>query len=290
MRVKNQYVDDRMALYHGDSCEVLTEIPSNSVHFEIYSPPFASLYTYSNSERDLGNSKDKHEFYEHFKFIVDELYRVLMPGRLMAVHCMNLPTSKSRDGFIGIDDFRGDLIRLYQEAGFIYHSEVCIWKDPVIAMQRTKALGLLHKQIKKDSAMCRQGIPDYLVVMRKPGDNPEPVTHTNETFPVEIWQKYASPIWTDINPSDTLQYRSARDNEDEKHICPLQLTVIRRALNLWTNPDDVVLTPFMGIGSEVVTALENGRRAVGVELKDSYYKQAEKNARAVTANEQLSLW
>ena len=290
MQVKNQYVDDRMALYHGDSCEVLTEIPSDSVHFEIYSPPFASLYTYSNSERDLGNSKDKHEFYEHFEFIVKELYRVLMPGRLMAVHCMNLPTSKSRDGFIGIDDFRGDLIRLYQEAGFIYHSEVCIWKDPVIAMQRTKALGLLHKQIKKDSAMCRQGIPDYLVVMRKPGDNPEPVTHTNETFPVEIWQKYASPIWTDINPSDTLQYRSARDNEDEKHICPLQLTVIRRALNLWTNPDDVVLTPFMGIGSEVVTALENGRRAVGVELKDSYYKQAEKNARAVTANEQLSLW
>lgn len=290
MNVKNQYVDERMALYHGDSCEVLTEIPSDSIHFEIYSPPFASLYTYSNSERDLGNSKNKHEFYEHFEFIVKELYRVLMPGRLMAVHCMNLPTSKSRDGFIGIDDFRGDLIRLYEKAGFIYHSEVCIWKDPVIAMQRTKALGLLHKQIKKDSAMCRQGIPDYLVVMRKPGDNPEPVTHTNESFPVEMWQKYASPIWTDINPSDTLQYRSARDNEDEKHICPLQLTVIRRALNLWTNPEDVVLTPFMGIGSEVVTALENGRRAVGVELKDSYYKQAEKNARAVTANEQLSLW
>ena len=290
MQVKNQYIDDRMALYHGDSCEVLTEIPSDSVHFEIYSPPFASLYTYSNSERDLGNSKDKHEFYEHFEFIVKELYRVLMPGRLMAVHCMNLPTSKSRDGFIGIDDFRGDLIRLYQSAGFIYHSEVCIWKDPVIAMQRTKALGLLHKQIKKDSSMCRQGIPDYLVVMRKPGDNPEPVTHTNESFPVEIWQKYASPIWTDINPSDTLQYRSARDNEDEKHICPLQLTVIRRALNLWTNPNGIVLTPFMGIGSEVVTALENGRRAIGVELKDSYYKQAEKNARACTANEQLSLW
>ena len=290
MQVKNQYVDDRMALYHGDSCEILTEIPSNSVHFEIYSPPFASLYTYSNSERDLGNSKNKHEIYEHLKLIVSELYRVLMDGRLMAVHCMNLPTSKARDGFIGIDDFRGDLIRLFQEAGFIYHSEVCIWKDPVIAMQRTKALGLLHKQIKKDSAMCRQGIPDYLVVMRKGGENPEPVTHTNESFPVEIWQKYASPIWTDINPSDTLQYRSARDNDDEKHICPLQLTVIRRALNLWTNPNDIVLTPFMGIGSEVVTALENGRRAIGIELKDSYYMQAEKNARAVTVNEQLSLW
>lgn len=290
MNVKNQYVDDRMALYHGDSCEVLTEIPSESVHFEIYSPPFASLYTYSNSERDLGNCKNKSEFFEHFEFIVKELHRVLMSGRLMAVHCMNLPTSKSRDGFIGIEDFRGDLIRIFQEAGFIYHSEVCIWKDPVIAMQRTKALGLLHKQIKKDSAMCRQGIPDYLIVMRKDGDNPEPITHTNESFPVGIWQKYASPIWTDINPSDTLQYRSARDNEDEKHICPLQLTVIRRALNLWTNPNDVVLTPFMGIGSEVVTALENGRRAVGIELKDSYYRQAEKNARAVTVNEQLSLW
>lgn len=290
MKVKNQYIDDRMALYHGDSCEVLTEIPSDSVHFEIYSPPFASLYTYSNSDRDLGNSKNKHEFYQHFEFIVKELYRVLIPGRLMAVHCMNLPTSKSRDGFIGIDDFRGDLIRLFQSAGFIYHSEVCIWKDPVIAMQRTKALGLLHKQIKKDSAMCRQGIPDYLVVMRKQGDNPEPITHTNKSFPVDVWQKYASPIWTDINPSDTLQYRSARDNKDEKHICPLQLTVIRRALNLWTNPNDIVLTPFMGIGSEVVTALENGRRAIGVELKDSYYLQAEKNAKAATETEQLSLF
>lgn len=289
MNVKNQYVDDRMALYHGDSCEVLTEIPENSVHFSIYSPPFASLYTYSNSDRDLGNSKDSAEFFEHFDFIVKELYRVLMPGRLMAVHCMNLPTSKARDGFIGIDDFRGDLIRLYQKHGFIYHSEVCIWKDPVIAMQRTKALGLLHKQLKKDSAMCRQGIPDYLIVMRKPGDNHEPITHTNESFPVAVWQKYASPIWTDINPSDTLQYRSARDNEDEKHICPLQLTVIRRALNLWTNPNDIVLTPFMGIGSEVVTALENGRRAIGIELKDTYYAQAEKNAKATVQTEQLSL-
>ena len=289
MNVKNQYVDDRMALYHGDSCEVLTEIPDNSVHFSIYSPPFASLYTYSNSDRDLGNSKDSAEFFEHFDFIVKELHRVLMKGRLMAVHCMNLPTSKSRDGFIGIEDFRGDLIRIFQKHGFIYHSEVCIWKDPVIAMQRTKALGLLHKQIKKDSAMCRQGIPDYLVVMRKAGDNPEPITHTNESFPVDVWQKYASPIWTDINPSDTLQYRSARDNEDEKHICPLQLTVIRRALNLWTNPNDIVLTPFMGIGSEVVTALENGRRAIGIELKDTYYAQAEKNARAAVQTEQLSL-
>lgn len=290
MRVKDQYISDNFALYNGDACEVLQDLPDNSVHFEIYSPPFASLYTYSNSGRDLGNCRSKAEFYEHFKFIVDELYRVLMPGRLMSVHCMNLPTSKERDGFIGISDFRGDLIRLFQDSGFIYHSEVCIWKDPVIAMQRTKALGLLHKQIKKDSAMCRQGIPDYLVTMRKPGVNPEPVSHTKESFPVGIWQRYASPIWEDINPSDTLQRESAREEKDEKHICPLQLTVIRRALNLWTNPGDVVLSPFLGIGSEIYTALELGRRGIGIELKDSYYRQAIANCRQVTAYEQVSLW
>lgn len=290
MNVKHQYVDDTCALYNGDSCEVLTEIPDDSIHYIIYSPPFASLYTYSNSERDLGNCRTRAEFFEQFNFIVKELYRVLMPGRLMSVHCMNLPTSKSRDGFIGIDDFRGDLIRLFQENGFIYHSEVCIWKDPVVAMQRTKALGLLHKQIKKDSAMSRQGIPDYLVTMRKTGENPEPITHTNETFPVAIWQKYASPIWTDINPSDTLQYKSARENEDEKHICPLQLKVIERGINLWTNPNDIVLTPFMGIGSECYKAIEMGRRAVGVELKESYYNQAVKNIQSVVKAEQLSLW
>ncbi|NLS84165.1 MAG: site-specific DNA-methyltransferase [Ruminococcaceae bacterium] len=288
--VIEQYTDDRMALYNGDSCEVLKEMPSDSVHFEIYSPPFASLYTYSNSERDLGNCRTRSEFYAQFEFIVKELYRVLMPGRLMSVHCMNLPTSKERDGFIGITDFRGELIKLFQAAGFIYHSEVCIWKDPVIAMQRTKALGLLHKQIKKDSAMSRQGIPDYLVTMRKPGINPEPVAHTNETFPVNIWQKYASPIWTDINPSDTLQKESAREDKDEKHICPLQLTVIRRAINLWTNPNDIVLTPFLGIGSEAYVAIEAGRRAAGCELKASYYKQAVANCKNAVANDQLSLW
>lgn len=290
MNVKQQYVDDDCALYNGDSCEVLTEIPDNSIHYIIYSPPFASLYTYSNSERDLGNCRTRSEFFEQFEFIVRELHRVLMPGRLMSVHCMNLPTSKSRDGFIGIDDFRGDLIRLFQKHGFIYHSEVCIWKDPVVAMQRTKALGLLHKQIKKDSAMSRQGIPDYLITMRKSGENPEPITHTNETFPVAIWQKYASPIWTDINPSDTLQYKSARENEDEKHICPLQLKVIERGINLWTNPNDIVLTPFMGIGSECYKALEMGRRTVGIELKESYYNQAVKNIQTIVKAEQLSLW
>lgn len=289
MKVLDQYISDRMALYHGDSCEVLAGIPSNSVHFIVYSPPFASLYTYSNSDRDLGNCKNHAEFFAQFEFIVQELYRVLMPGRLMSVHCMNLPTSKERDGFIGIEDFRGELIQLYQKIGFIYHSEVCIWKDPVVAMQRTKALGLLHKQLKKDSAMSRQGIPDYLVTMRKPGENPEPVTHTNESFPVNVWQRYASPIWMDINPSDTLQKESAREEQDEKHICPLQLTVIRRAINLWTNPGDIVLSPFGGIGSEPYVALESGRRAVAIELKESYYRQMVSNCRNVTDFEQMHL-
>lgn len=275
--VKDQFIHDRFAIYCGDSTEVLRGIPDNTIHYSITSIPFASLYTYSNSERDLGNSKNYKEFKTHFQFLIKEWVRAMMPGRLISIHCMNLPTSKERDGHIGLRDFRGDVIRLLEESGMIYHSEVVIWKDPVIAMQRTKALGLLHKQIKKDSAMCRQGIPDYLVTFRKPGDNPERVTHTNETFPVSMWQKYASPIWTDINPSDTLQYRSVREDDDERHICPLQLTVIRRGIELWTNPDDVVLDPFDGIGSVGYVALEMERRHIGIELKDSYYKQAVAN-------------
>ena len=274
MKVLNQVIKENYSLYNGDSCEIMTTIPDNSIHYSIFSPPFADLYVYSNSERDMGNCKSKSEFYEHFRFIVKELYRIMMNGRLVSFHCMNLPTSKQRDGFIGITDFRGELIRLFEECGFIYHSEVCIWKDPVIAMQRTKALGLLHKQIKKDSAMCRQGIADYLVTMRKPGDNPEKITHTNESFPVQVWQNYASPVWMDINPSDTLQRTSARDEKDEKHICSLQLGVIKRGINLWTNPNDIVFTPFMGIGSEIYQALKMGRRGIGIELKESYYNQA----------------
>ena len=274
MNVLNQVIKENYSLYNGDSCEIMTTIPDNSIHYSIFSPPFADLYVYSNSERDIGNCKSKSEFYEHFRFIVKELYRIMMNGRLVSFHCMNLPTSKQRDGFIGITDFRGELIRLFEECGFIYHSEVCIWKDPVIVMQRTKALGLLHKQIKKDSAMCRQGIADYLVTMRKPGDNPEKITHTNESFPVQVWQNYASPVWMDINPSNTLQRTSAREEKDEKHICPLQLDVIKRGINLWTNPNDIVFTPFMGIGSEVYQALKMGRRGIGIELKESYYNQA----------------
>lgn len=289
MNVINQAITKRYALYNGDSCEVMKGIPSDSVHYIIYSPPFASLYTYSNSDRDLGNCRTHEEFYEQFAFIASELYRALKPGRLMSFHCMNLPFSKERDGFIGIRDFRGELIRFFQEYGFIFHSEVCIWKDPVTAMQRTKALGLLHKQIRKDSAMSRQGIPDYLVTMRKPGDNDEPIAHTAEEFPVTLWQRYASPVWMDINPSDTLQYRSAREDKDERHICPLQLTVIERGIELWTNKGDVVLTPFLGIGSEAYTALKMGRKAIGIELKESYYTQAVKNCESVCAVEQMTL-
>ena len=270
----------------GDCVESLKSIKKDSVHYSIFSPPFASLYTYSNSERDMGNCKNTNEFFEHFQFMIEELYRVIMPGRLVSFHCMNLPVSKQNHGFIGIRDFRGDLIRAFEKEGFIFHSEVVIWKDPVTAMQRTKALGLLHKQIKKDSCMSRQGIPDFLVTLRKPGDNPERVTNTNKTFPVSVWQNYASPVWMDINPSDTLQFRNARENNDERHICPLQLEVIKRAIRLWTNPKDLILSPFAGIGSEGYCALKMERKFIGIELKKSYFdcavnnlKQAEKQAK-----------
>ncbi len=281
--VIDQTVGENFVLYNGDCVEVVAGLPDNSVGYTIYSPPFASLYTYSASERDMGNCRDDAEFFEHFAYLARDLYRVTKPGRLMSFHCMLMPTSKARDGFIGLRDFRGELIRAFVDVGFIHHSEVVIWKDPVTAMQRTKALGLLHKQIKKDSAMSRQGIPDYLITMRKPGENAEPVTHTNETFPVDMWQQYASPVWMDINPSDTLQYRSAREHDDERHICPLQLEVIRRAMELWSRPGDVVLSPFTGIGSEGYVALEKGRRFIGVELKRSYYEQAARNLMSVDA-------
>jgi len=287
VKVLNQQVIGDAALYHGDCVEVVRGLPDSSVHYTVFSPPFASLYTYSNSERDMGNCGTHDDFREHFAYLVGDLLRVTIPGRLVSFHCMNIPTSKSRDGYIGLSDFRGQLIAMFQKAGWIYHSEVCIWKDPVTAMQRTKALGLLHKQLKKDSCMSRQGIADYLVTMRRPGDNPERVTHTNESFPVKKWQYYASPIWTDINPSDTLQFRSAREDKDERHICPLQLEVIRRALELWTNERDVVLSPFMGIGSEGYIAREMMRRFVGVELKASYYEQACRNIAAARAQQGL---
>lgn len=294
VREKSPYVRDMekgagWTAHLGDCVDVASEMKDDSLHYTVYSPPFASLYTYSNSDRDMGNCTDYDVFFEQYKFLVKEIYRATMPGRLVSFHCMNLPTSKERHGFIGIQDFRGDLIRIHQDAGFIFHSEVCIWKDPVTAMQRTKALGLLHKQIRKDSCMSRQGIPDYLVTMRKPGENPEKVSHTHDDFPVSLWQRYASPVWMDINPSDTLQYRSAREHNDDRHICPLQLEVIRRALKLWSNPGDLVFSPFMGIGSEGYVAIQEGRKFVGSELKRSYYEQACRNL-AAAEKEQLTLF
>lgn len=299
MDILNKYITNNCALYNADTVEAIKAIPDESVHFEIYSPPFASLYTYSNSDRDLGNSKTDAQFFEHFHFIVEDLYRILKPGRIMAVHCMNLPTSKERDGYIGIRDFRGDLIREFQSVGFIYHAEITIWKNPVVAMQRTKALGLLHKQIKKDSCMSRMGIPDYVVIMRKPGENPEPVGHTNETYPVDKWQDVASPIWDyehspvwwDINQSDTLNARMAREDKDERHICPLQLPVIERLVELYTNPGDTVFTPFLGIGSEVYQSILMGRKGIGIELKPQYFNCAVENIKnAETENDQISLF
>ena len=270
MNVLNQTIGKRFAVYNGDCVEVLKGIPDNSIHYSITSIPFASLYTYSNSERDMGNCRSYGEFEKQYQFLGKEWYRVMMPGRLVSIHCMNLPAMKERDGYIGMKDFRGDVIRWMESVGFIYHAEVCIWKDPVVEMQRTKALGLLHKQIKKDSSMSRMGIPDYLVTFRKPGENPERIEHTNESYPVGHWQQvaapawneYASPVWWDINQSDTLNRNGAREEQDEKHICPLQLPVIERGVELWSNPDQ---------------AVKMGRRHIGIELKGSYFKMASDN-------------
>jgi DNA modification methylase len=303
MNVLNEHVTDRFSIFHADTVEVARELPTHSVDFSVFSPPFISLYTYSASPRDLGNSNDA-EFWEMYEHLIREEARVMKPGRLVAIHCMPMPSSKSMHGYIGLRDFPGDIIRAYQRHGFVYHSEVCIWKDPVTAMQRTKALGLLHKQLRKDAAMSRQGIPDKVIVMRAPGDNPDPVAHGDE-IPVSEWQHLASPVWAaierewidgcyvvgpDIDPSDTLQHRSAREDADERHIAPLQLEVIRRCIRLWTRPNDIVWSPFAGIGSEGVIALEMGRRFVGAELKQSYYEQAVRNLIATATPGQQDLF
>ncbi len=255
---------------------MMVGLPADSVDYSIFSPPFSSLYTYSNSPRDIGNVRDDNEFFGHFAYVIQELRRVIKPGHLVSFHCMDLPTSKERDGHIGLRDFPGDLIRAFEAEGFYYHSKITIWKDPVTAMQRTKALGLLHKTVKGNATMSRQGIPDYVITMRDPRDVVDRVTH-NGDYPVSLWQEVASPVWMDINPSDTLQYRSAREHDDERHIAPLQLEVIRRCIRLWTNPGDIVLSPFAGIGSEGYVALQERRKFVGAELKASYYRQAAAN-------------
>jgi len=276
-------------IQRGDCVQLIQGVQDESVGFSIFSPPFAELYTYSSHLEDMGNSKDYNEFLTAFGFLVKELFRVTKQGRNVAVHCMDLPIQKGKEGFIGLRDFSGMILRAFEDAGFVYHSRVTIWKDPVVEMQRTKALGLLHKQIKKDSTMSRVGIPDYLLIFRKDGDRTDPVR--NDTLPVDLWQKYASPVWMDINYGDTLQFRSARDNEDGKHICPLQLQTIERAIHLYTNPGDTVLTPFMGIGSEVFQAVKMNRKGIGFELKESYFQAAAKNIKsAVEEKRQLQIF
>lgn len=286
VKVLGQDAGNMWHIYHGDCVEVARGLPDGSVDFIIFSPPFESLYVFSNSNRDIGNCRTSMEFARHFRFLAKELYRILTPGRCMSVHCIDLPLTKNRDGVIGLRDFSGALVRIFERAGFVMHTpRVTIRKDPVTAMQRTKAIGLLWKQVKKDSCLSRMGIPDYLLTFRKPGDNPKPVHHTSEEFPVEQWQQWAECVWPDINPSNTLQRESARDEEDERHIAPLQLQVIERAITMWTNPEDVVFTPFMGIGSEAYQAVKMGRRAIGIELKDSYYAQSVKNLQRAEAQQ-----
>ena len=293
------YSSDFFELHLGDNVELIKKIKSGSVGLSLFSPPFASLFTYSNSIRDMGNSRDKNDFLEHFSFLVDEIYRVMMPGRIVCIHCMNLPATIQHDGFIGVHDFRGDLIRLFQSKNFIYHSEICIWKDPLVQAVRTKVLSLAHKQVCKDSSRCGQGLADYIVVMRKPGDNPEPIKrdkgfreYIGEDKPSatkysddqrknkvshEIWQKYASPVWFDIRQTRVLQSEIARDKEDEKHVCPLQLDTIERCIELWSKKGDIVLDPFSGIGSTVYCSASMERYGIGFELKESYWKQSIKN-------------
>ena len=270
-------------LFNNDCVDQLSQVEDNTFGFSVFSPPFAELYTYSDDPRDMGNSVDYNQFFDHFSFLTPHLLRTLQEGRLIAVHCMDVSLQKGKDGVIGLKDFSGDLVRAFTEQGFIYHTRVTIWKNPVTEMQRTKALGLLHKQIKKDAAMSRVGGSDYLLVFRKPGDNKSPIIHQDKDaskenyLPVELWQKYASPVWMDINYSDTLQYRSARADKDEKHICPLQLPTIERVLHLWSNEGDTVLSPFAGIGSEGHEAIKLNRNFYGIELKPSYFEQMKKN-------------
>jgi DNA modification methylase len=302
LKAVNQVVTDEFAIYEGDSCELMQAIPSEKIGFSIHSPPFEGLYKFSNSDRDVSNSEGDN-FWQHYGFIIDQLLRITKPGRLASVHCMQLPTSITRNGFIGMRDFRGEIVREFQNRGWIFHSEVCVWKDPVVAQQRTKSIRLLHKQMEKDSTISGQGLADYIVTFRKPGKNEEPVQGRLEYYigegnapepiesklkrqsqedaerwySIEVWQRYASPVWMDISQSRTLQYRGGTDEKDEQHISPLQLDVIERCIHLWSNPGDIVFTPFMGIGSEVYGAVEMGRKGLGIELKASYFRQAVKN-------------
>lgn len=282
--MERSVVCSEYALYKGDCVQLIKQIPNESVHFIVFSPPFANLYIYTDDLADMGNCRDSAEFFEQFDYLIPELLRVLVPGRICAVHCKQLVKYKGRDGRSGLYDFRGDIIRHFEMAGWQYHSEVQIWTDPVIEMQKTKSQGLLYKQLRKDSSYSRQGLPDYLVMFRKwteECEDREPIVKTKEGFPLEKWRKYASPCWEDIKRTDVLNnYKGARGAADEKHICPLQLETIKRAVELWTNPGDIVLSPFMGIGSEIYESILLGRKGIGFELKESYFELAAKNCQS----------
>lgn len=272
----NQADGKNWTAVHGDCVMGMSDLPDESVGFSIYSPPFVDLFVYSDSAADMGNCAGDVDFFDQYRHVIKQKMRLLKPGRLTAVHCTDLPTRKFKDGVIGLKPFSDEIRRVHQEEGFIYHSRVTIWRDPVVEMQRTKALGLLYKQLKKDSAMSRMGMADYLLVFRKPGDNPEPIAHSPNEVPVDLWQKWASPVWMDIDQTDVLNGRQAREEQDERHVCPLQLPLIERAMRLWSNPGDVVMSPFMGIGSEGVVAMRTRRKFIGFELKETYWRQAQR--------------
>ncbi len=274
---------DNFTAYHGDCVSIVGQLPDDSIDFSIYSPPFGSLFVYSESVADMGNSTDD-QFADHYAFLVREKLRVTKPGRLTAVHCSDLPMTKWKDGAVGIKDFSGDIIRIHQDAGWIFHSRRTIWKCPVVEMTRTKHVGLLYKQLQKDSSKSRGGMPDYLMTFIKPGDNAEPIKHTPENFPLDQWQEWASPVWMSVNQTRVLNVKAARNANDERHLCPLQLDVIDRALVMWSNPGNVVLSPFMGIGSEGYCSLKAKRKFVGTELKSEYFNQAGRTLHDVEAS------
>lgn len=273
IRCLNSDAGERWQAMQGDCVDVLSQMPDECIDFSVYSPPFGSLFVYSESAADMGNSTDE-EFAQHYSYLVREKFRVTLRGRLTAVHCSDLPMTKWKDGSVGIKDFSGQIIKLHEDAGWILHGRRTIWKCPVVEMTRTKHVGLLYKQLKKDSSKSRGGMPDYLLTFIKPGENSKPIAHTPDQFPLEQWQEWASPVWMTVNQSNVMNVKTAREAQDERHLCPLQLDVIERAIIMWSNPDDIVLSPFMGIGSEGVTSLNLGRRFVGIELKESYWKQS----------------
>jgi hypothetical protein len=301
-------------MYRGDCVEVVGQMPDCSVDFSVYSPPFADLFIYSESERDMGNNPSDGAFAEHYGYLLAQMFRVVRPGRICAVHVSDLPARKSKEGFIGMRDFSGEVIRAHTAAGFHYHGRFTIWKDPVREMQRTKSHGLLYKNIKEDSTRNRMGFPDYILLFKRPPTTPAedamvvPVTHTPQTFPLDDWQRIASPIWNtnetdndrklaaldhawfDIDQSNTLNARKARDSRDERHMCPLQLDVIDRLCLMYSNPGEVCLSPFGGVGSEGVGALKRGLRYVGVELKDSYFAHAVRNLKEEEGIDQMSMF